>query len=881
MAESAAARALVVDDDRGVRRFLCAALERAGFRVTATGSGEEAARLAASHPDLIVLDVDLPDLSGREVCRRLKAAPETATIPVLMLSGVFVDPADRSQALEDGSDAYLTKPVTARELTATARALLRTASAERRTREHQQVEQALRRRIAQSHFILDVARAITASLDVHTLLERIVEQASVLLGAPRVSLALLERVEPTPVIRFAAARGLSRDFTAHLRPLHWRDGTTPAAIHERRPVWSADLLNDPQFDLTPSTRALVEAEGYRSVLSVPLLAREEPLGALVLYRDEPGPFSDEDVDVMQLFAAQAAVAVENAALYRRAQSRAEKLTVLSTLTRLITSASSSHEVFGAVAEAAARLLDARCSRVWVDDPAAGVVRAEGNYTTDPVIRAELDRVTEIAHGQGVTAQVYVTRAPVFISDLRTATDWLNPELVRRTDVRFYAGIPLVAGDHVVGVLALLFDARDEFSEEEKELARMLADHAAIAIRQAQLYAEANRRRQDAERMADNLERSQSSLVKTERLRALGEMAAGVAHDFNNLLSVILGRTELMLRRVGEAEISRDLEAVRRAAQDGADTVRRIQEFTRTRRTRTFERVDLAEVVREVIELTRPRWELEAQAKGVTYEFSVEGAAPPVAGRPEELREVITNLVTNAIDAMPAGGVCRVRLDTADGGAVVTVTDTGIGMAEEMRRRVFEPFFTSKGPRGTGLGLAVSWGIVTRHGGTIDVDSAAGHGTTFRLRLPIPVALPEVVIGLPVTPAPGPARVLLIEDEAEVQAVLAEILREAGYDVTVAKDGLEGLEHCEGTAFDVVLSDISMPGLSGWDVAARLRARHPRLPIGFVTGWGDQLDPERLAGAGVDFVVAKPFQAYDILRHVGQALMRAPGAAERA
>jgi signal transduction histidine kinase/ActR/RegA family two-component response regulator len=431
----------------------------------------------------------------------------------------------------------------------------------------------------------------------------------------------------------------------------------------------------------------------------------------------------------------------------------------------------------------------------------------------------------------------------------------------------------VAGDHVVGVLSVLFNEREEFSAEERELARMLADHAAIAIRQAQLYAEAERRRQDAERMAENLERSQSSLVKMERLRALGEMAAGVAHDFNNLLSVILGRTELMLRRVREGEAARDLDAVRRAAQDGADTVRRIQEFTRTRRTRAFERVDLGDVVREVLELTRPRWELEAQARGVAYEFSVHGSAPPVAGRPEELREVLTNLITNAVDAMPSGGACRVRLDGDDEWAIMAVSDTGVGMAEDMRRRVFEPFFTSKGPRGTGLGLAVSWGIVTRHGGTIEVDSAPGRGTTFIVRVPVPVTLPDLVVGLPMTAAPRVARVLLIEDEPEVQAVLADMLREAGYVVAVAKDGTQGVDHCDRESVDLVLSDISMPGISGWDVAARLRARHPHIPIGFVTGWGDQLDPERLARVGVDFVVAKPFQAHDILRRVAQAVMR--------
>src|SRR2546427_311446 len=241
-------RVLVVDDDARVRHFLTTALGAAGFAVTATGTGEEGLRLAAARPDLVVLDVDLPDLSGREVCRRLKVAEETAIIPVLMLSGVFTDVADRSQALEDGSDAYLIKPVTSRELVAMARALLRAARAERRSHEHQRAAEELRRRVAQSKAMVDVARAI------------------------------------------------------------------------------------------------IEAEGYRAVLSVPLLAGDRALGAIVVYRALVGPFSEDDIDITQVFAAQAAVAMENADLYRRASERAEKLTTLSALTRLITGAASSHEV---------------------------------------------------------------------------------------------------------------------------------------------------------------------------------------------------------------------------------------------------------------------------------------------------------------------------------------------------------------------------------------------------------------------------------------------------------------------------------------------------------------------------------------------------------
>ena len=871
-------RVLVVDDDARVRRFLTTALGAAGFAVTATGDGAEGLRLAGSRPDLIVLDVELPDLSGREVCRRLKAAEETATIPVLMLSGVFTDVADRSQALEDGSDAYLIKPVTSRELVAMARALLRTARAERRSSEHERAAEELRRRVAQSKAMVDVARSITASLDLQGVLDRIVDEACLLLGARRVAIAVLEGTDPGPAIRFRAARGLSPGFAQRLRPLSWRDGTTPMAIQERRPVWTADILTDPSIELTAPTRAVIESEGYRAVLSVPLLAGERPLGAIVVYRDLVGPFSEDDIDVTQVFAAQAAVALENADLYRRASERAEKLTTLSALTRLITGAAASREVFSAVAEAAVRLLAARASQVWVDDHTTGVLRIEGTVSVDPALAENLGKFKSMPHGDGLTGSVFATRRPVFVRDLRTEPRFLARAIVDAGHVRGYAGIPLVAAEGVVmGVLSLLFGERGDFTDEEKELVRLLADQAAIAIVQAQLYGEAEGRRRQAEEMAENLERSQAQLVKTERLRALGEMAAGVAHDFNNLLSVILGRAELMLRRVREPAVVRDLEAVRRAAQDGADTVRRIQEFTRTRRTRSFERVDLADVAREVVELTRPRWEVEAQSRGVRYEFTVEGLAPPVAGRPEELREVLTNLVTNAVDAMPEGGHCSVRLGAAGEWATVSVRDTGIGMEEDTRRRVFEPFFTSKGPRGTGLGLAVSWGIVTRHGGTIEVESTPGEGSTFVVRLPVPVALPDSVTGVTVPPPTHSARVLIIEDEPEVQAVLADMLRDAGYVVTVAKDGSTGLEACEAEAMDIVLSDISMPGLSGWDVAARLRSQFPATPIGFVTGWGDQLDPERLTRTGVSFVIAKPFQTLDVLRHVAQALTVPPPA----
>jgi two-component system cell cycle sensor histidine kinase/response regulator CckA len=203
--------------------------------------------------------------------------------------------------------------------------------------------------------------------------------------------------------------------------------------------------------------------------------------------------------------------------------------------------------------------------------------------------------------------------------------------------------------------------------------------------------------------------------------------------------------------------------------------------------------------------------------------------------------------------------------------VVTVQDTGVGMSPETARRVFEPFFTTKGPQGSGLGLAVVWGIVTRHGGTVEVASRPEDGTTFTVRLPGARSAPAPPAGSPPARPARPARVLVVDDEAGVRAVLRELLGGEGYTVVDAPDGPSGLVLCETEPVDVVLSDVSMPGMSGWEVAEACHARFPDLPVGLITGWGDRLDPAQLARHGVRFVVAKPFQAAEVLHRVGDAL----------
>jgi len=230
-----------------------------------------------------------------------------------------------------------------------------------------------------------------------------------------------------------------------------------------------------------------------------------------------------------------------------------------------------------------------------------------------------------------------------------------------------------------------------------------------------------------------------------------------------------------------------------------------------------------------------------------------------------------NLLVNALEAMPNGGRLIFRLERLSDSVVVAAQDDGHGMSERTRDRIFAPFFTTKGPQRTGLGLSVAWGIVNRHGGTIGVEIVPGRGSTFTVRLPVSQETPSEQQPAVASEPRGGARVLVIEDDPDVGDVLKEILVSDGYVVIEARDGAEGLARCEAEPVDLVLSDIFMPGMLGWDVAAACRDRFPTMPVGLITGWGEQLDPEELARHRIRFVLTKPFVVDNVLRAVANAL----------
>ncbi len=373
--------------------------------------------------------------------------------------------------------------------------------------------------------------------------------------------------------------------------------------------------------------------------------------------------------------------------------------------------------------------------------------------------------------------------------------------------------------------------------------------------------------------------AQHTAIRQERLSALGTMAAGIAHDFNNALTMILGYSDLLMSNAKNRPDSPDTEHIRSlttAAQDAAQIVRRLREFHRPDEgEETRVTLQLNQITEQAVLMTRPKWKDDARARGVEIDVQTELAdIPPLAGDPAELREMLTNLVFNAVDAMPEGGTLRLQTSLDDGELCLRVSDTGTGMDEETRRRCLEPFYTTKGERGTGLGLSAVYGIIQRHGGMMDIESEKGKGTTFCIRLP--VAPPEVVsredaAGEVVAPkeVAGILRILVVDDLPIIRDVLQAQLVEDGHEVETAGDGKEALEMLEKGCFDVVITDQSMPGMTGEELAAVVKQRCPKTAVILLTGFGGDLPETKNTAPGVDMVLGKPATSVELRRAIGQ------------
>jgi len=431
--------------------------------------------------------------------------------------------------------------------------------------------------------------------------------------------------------------------------------------------------------------------------------------------------------------------------------------------------------------------------------------------------------------------------------------------------------PLLVENHVFGVLVAARRAAGSFSSAECEFLRHLSEHVALAAHQAQLYGA-------LQHAYDDLRQSQQAVMQQERLRALGQMASGIAHDINNAISPVALYTESLLEREpGLSERARAyLVTIQRAIEDVAETVSRMREFYRPREPElVLSRVACNRMIEHVIDLTHARWSDLPQQRGIFIQLQSLLAAdlPDIMGSEVEIRDALTNLIFNAVDAMPEGGTLTLHTRVVATGSHantdaaryvhVEVSDSGVGMDEETRRRCLEPFYTTKGERGTGLGLAMVYGMIQRHSADLEIESTVRRGTTVRLifavadELTVPVAkgsiLPQSLQKL---------RILLVDDDPQLIKSVRDILEQDGHVVTVADGGQKGIDTfmaalARKTPFSTVITDLGMPYVDGRKVAAAIKAASADTPVILLTGWGKRLLAENDIPAYVDRVLSKP------------------------
>ena len=399
-------------------------------------------------------------------------------------------------------------------------------------------------------------------------------------------------------------------------------------------------------------------------------------------------------------------------------------------------------------------------------------------------------------------------------------------------------------------------AKDEYLEADFQ--RLMGVPAQVAVLVRDLT--------DRVRSERELDQARQSLLRQERIRAIGELASGVAHDLNNTLHAMGLRLSLIEQdALCQAEQGDNIRALSRIINDAAVVVGRLQEFARQPHDRPLESVDLGATIREAIEIVRTGIEGQSSLDGVPIGIRTElPPLPEVRAFASDLLHVIVNLLLNARDAMPSGGIIQIEGEQRNDKAIIRVLDEGGGIPPEDLGKVFDPFFTTKGSRGTGLGLSMAHGVLTRLGGEISTENRPEGGACFTLSFPIAT---EASTPRPVrrsSQPPSPHRILLIDDDPDSLEATKMVMQLDGQHVDVALNGALALDQLRsGLHYDLILCDLGMPGMTGWHVAREIRTLSPRTPVYMLTGWAQQIAEEDPRRRWVRGVLIKPMKLEDL------------------
>ncbi|HKZ83998.1 MAG TPA: GAF domain-containing protein [Anaerolineae bacterium] len=677
---------LVVDDDRQIAEFLNDLLRQFGHRVVNAYGGQEALDVLASPEagvvDLILLDVLLPDMSGTDVCQRVKASPATAHIPVIMVTGLD-RPADKTRGLELGADDYVTKPFDPKELVARVGAMLRLRRAERELRARN--------------------RALAALNAVADTIGRAVELPDVLNTALDQVLATLDMEAGTITLT------------------HWDGSQIPAARRWQALDLSSGVETAEQVARSgaPALLTLSVRGREHPAACVPLRSRDRVVGTL-LVAGKPG-IDSAGLELLGAIGSQVGGAIERGRLFDAAQRRSDDLAILNDITRAVTSSLDVDMVLARAMRSIREILRVEAGSLILADEDTGELRFRKTLNREQEMIVD----TTLRPGEGLIGQAVATLDPILLNDAPSDARFA-PHLDRITGVVTRGALvaPLIVKGRAIGAIEVINKLDGPFTHDDLEMLQFLAASVAVAVENARLYGE-------LAEFTRQLERSQEQLIQAEKVAATGRLAASIAHEINNPLQAIHNCLHLVTHRKMEPEKEAYyLNLAQEEVQRLIHIVQRTLDFYRPSQGRPT-LTDVNNVIESVLALANKK--VEHAKVRVHRRLSPDLPKPNAVA--DQLTQVFLNLIVNAVEAMPGGGDLAITTLHDEGHVRVRISDTGPGLNAEEAKRIFEPFYTTK-RSGTGLGLAVSYGIIQRHGGEITVDSAPGRGATFIVSLPV-------------------------------------------------------------------------------------------------------------------------------------------------
>jgi len=628
--------------------------------------------------------------------------------------------------------------------------------------------------------------------------------------------------------------------------------------HDFFEVASAILTQD-------ESNAAAELLDAKTVIVMPLFARDRHVGSILALtkQEEIGIL----LEPLRILSDQAGFAIENADLYRGVSEFAQRLSVISALSKILGSSLDIKGVYNVFTEEIKKVMDF---------DRTSIAMVEGDQLRYFVVAEEVDTAlkdgAKLPLSDSATGLVVKTKKTIIEPDFDKEMKFPIDHMYYRSGLRSAIRVPLFSKGEVFATFNLASRRPNAYGEREKEILEQVSGSLTAAIENSRLFDQVKQHEDELLKAYEDLKSAQEYMVQAEKLRALGEMAGGVAHDFNNILAVVLGRTQLALEDVKDEKLKKDLQVIEQTAIDAATTVRRLQDFARVRVERNFEVLDLREVVESALQMAESRRVKLKEREGI--DIDVESKLRDIAtveGDAAELREGLLNIIFNAMDAMPKGGKITIEAKRTKKWVTITISDTGIGIPEEIRSKIFEPFFTTRAHKGTGLGLSVTYGIIQRHRGEILVESTVGVGSTFYIKLPICESVISKKHAAGKADAVRSVSILMVDDNPEVAGILGLTLRRLGHKVVEANSGEAAINTFELSNFDLVITDLGMPDMSGYEVAKIVKEIKPGTPVLIISGWGGQLDLDEMPE--VDGVIAKPFSKEILSEKIAALLSR--------